>query len=537
MANMAEQRTALLSVSDKTGVVALAQALVDRGWQIVSTGGTAAALVEAGIPVRSIGELTGFPEMLAGRVKTLHPAVHAGILARRSIPEDMEGLDREGIQPIDLVAVNLYPFRQTVARPDVTLAEAVEQIDIGGPTLLRAAAKNHGDVVVACDPTDYEKVVALLDAEAEGEEHGDQRRRLAAGVYAHTSVYDAAVASYLRSFGLEVSGPPAEAIVSLVRIQELRYGENPDQAAAFYRDASRRPSGAAALKQLHGKELSYNNLLDVDGALGAIAPYLGASRAACAIVKHTTPCGLAVGRSTSEAFERALACDPVSAFGSTVAFNQPLAETVAEALCELFVECLIAPSYAEAALRILTQKKNLRILAPEDGDLQAHPGHLFPGMDARGVQGGLLLQTAPIPATAEELAAGEGVTAPTQRQPSSEEWEDLGFAWAAVQSVKSNAILLARGGATIGMGAGQMSRVDAVRLSGWKAGNAGHETEGSVLASDAFFPFRDGIDAAAELGVRAIVQPGGSIRDDEVVAAADEHGISMVMTGRRLFRH
>ncbi len=519
---MAEQRTALVSVSDKTGVVELAQALVDRGWQIVSTGGTAAALAEAGVPVRSIGELTGYPEMLAGRVKTLHPAVHAGILARRSIPEDMEALDREGIQPIDLVVVNLYPFRQTVARPDVTLAEAVEQIDIGGPTLLRAAAKNHRDVVVACDPADYERVLELLDAEAEGEEHGDRRRRLAASVYAHTSVYDAAVASYLRSFGREQSGPPAEAIVSLVRIQELRYGENPDQAAAFYRDASRRPSGAAALKQLHGKELSYNNLLDVDGALGAIAPYLGASRA---------------GRSTSEAFERALACDPVSAFGSTVAFNQPLAETVAEALCELFVECLVAPGYAEAALRSLTQKKNLRILAPEEGDLQVYPGHLFPGMDARGVQGGLLLQTAPIPATAEELAAREGVTVPTQRQPSSEEWDDLGFAWAAVQSVKSNAILLARGGATIGIGAGQMSRVDAVRLSGWKAGDAGHETEGSVLASDAFFPFRDGIDAAADLGVRAIVQPGGSVRDDEVVSAADEHGISMVMTGRRLFRH
>ena len=534
---MGERRTALVSVSDKTGVIELARALEERGWQIVSTGGTAAAIAEAGIPVRSIGELTGFPEMLGGRVKTLHPSVHGGILARRSVSGDMEALEREGVSPIDLVAVNLYPFRQTVAKPDVSLAEAVEQIDIGGPTLLRAAAKNHRDVVVACDPADYDEVLELLDAEARGEERGEHRRRLAAKVYAHTAAYDAAVAGYLRPFGSEKSGLAAEAIVSLVRVQELRYGENPDQAAAFYRNASRQPWGAAALAQLHGKELSYNNLLDVDGALASIAPYIGSSRAACAIVKHTTPCGLAVGRSTAEAFQRALACDPVSAFGSTIAFNQPLAETVAEALYELFVECLIAPGYAEGALRVLTQKKNLRILAPEDGKLRAYPGHLFPGLDARGVQGGLLLQTSPVPAAAEALATVTGVSVPTGRGPSEEEWDDLGFAWAAVQGVKSNAILLARGGATNGIGAGQMSRVDAVRLSGWKAAEAGHETEGSVLASDAFFPFRDGIDAAAELGVRAIVQPGGSVRDEEVVAAAEEHDIAMVMTSRRLFRH
>ena len=534
---MAETRTALVSVSDKTGLVELGQALVARGWRIVSTGGTAAELAEGGIPVLSISELTGVAEMLDGRVKTLHPAVHGGILARRSVTEDMEALAREEIEPIDLVAVNLYPFRQTVAKPDVTLAEAVEQIDIGGPTLLRAAAKNHRDVLVVCEPEDYEEALAVLDAEDEGEDCAERRRRLAAAVYAHTAAYDAAVARYLGPSDSERRSPPAETLLSLVRLQEMRYGENPDQAAALYRDASRRPWGIAALKQLHGKELSYNNLLDADGALAAVAPYLGDSKAACAIVKHTTPCGLAVGRSTAEAFERALACDPLSAFGSTVAFNQPLAETSAEALDQLFVECLIAPDYAEGALRILTRKKNLRILAPEDGDLVAYPGHLLPGFDARGVQGGLLLQSAPLAVDAAGLEGMDEVSVPTRRAPSLEEWEELGFAWAAVQAVKSNAILLAREGATIGIGAGQMSRVDAVRLAGWKAGEAGHATEGSVLASDAFFPFRDGIDAAAELGVRAIIQPGGSKRDDEAVAAADEHGITMVMTARRLFRH
>jgi phosphoribosylaminoimidazolecarboxamide formyltransferase/IMP cyclohydrolase len=533
---MAESRTALLSVSDKTGIVEFGKNLVDRGWDIVSTGGTAAELSKAGIPVRSVSEMTSFPEMLAGRVKTLHPAVHAGILARRNVPEDMESLGREGIRPIDLVAVNLYPFRRTIAKPDVTLSEAVEQIDIGGPTLLRAAAKNQSDVLVLCDPSDYEGALRLLADEAGGQAGGERRRGLAAKVYAHTAAYDAAVARYMGSFGPQNLAPPPEAAISLVRVQELRYGENPDQAASFYREASCRAWGVSALKQLHGKELSYNNLLDVDGALAAISPFLGDSRAACAIVKHTTPCGLAVGRSTAEAFERALACDPVSAFGSTVAFNQPLAETVAEALYELFVECLVAPDYADGALRLLMGKKNLRLLAPESGELEAYPGHLLPGLDARGVQGGLLLQSAPVPAVSEGLKDAE-VRVGSARGPSPEEWSDLGFAWAAVQVVKSNAILLAREGATVGIGAGQMSRVDAVRLAGWKASEAGHDTAGSILASDAFFPFRDGIDAAAELGVRAIVQPGGSVRDDEVIGAADEHGIAMVLTGRRLFRH
>ena len=388
-----------------------------------------------------------------------------------------------------------------------------------------------------CDPADYEEALRLLVEEAVGETGGEQRRKLAAKVYAHTAAYDAAVARYMGSFGAQHAAPPPEAALSLVRVQELRYGENPDQAASFYREASCRAWGVSALKQLHGKELSYNNLLDVDGALAAISPFLGDSRAACAIVKHTTPCGLAVGRSTAEAFERALACDPVSAFGSTVAFNQPLAETVAEALHELFVECLVAPDYADGALRLLMGKKNVRLLAPEGGELEAYPGQLLPGLDARGVQGGLLLQTAPRPAVSEDLQDAEGVRVPSSRSPSPEEWTELGFAWAAVQVVKSNAILLAREGGTVGIGAGQMSRVDAVKLAGWKAAAAGHETSGSVLASDAFFPFRDGIDAAAELGVRAIVQPGGSVRDDEVVAAADEHGIAMVLTGRRLFRH
>jgi phosphoribosylaminoimidazolecarboxamide formyltransferase/IMP cyclohydrolase len=532
---MESRRIALLSVSDKTGIAEFARELVERGWRIVSTGGTAAQLSAAEIPVTRVSELTGVPEMMGGRVKTLHPAVHAALLARRSVPEDMEALAAADIEPIDLVAVNLYPFRETVAKVDVSLAEVMEQIDIGGPTLLRASAKNHESVFALCDPEDYDVVLAALGA---GEEDPELRKGLAAKVYRHTATYDAAIAGYLESLAsAKKPHPPSEVFLSLVRVQEMRYGENPDQKAALYRDASTRRWGVPALSQLHGKELSYNNLLDVDGVLAAIAPFLGDSRAACAIVKHTTPCGLAVGRSTAEAFERALACDPVSAFGSTVAFNQPLAETVAEALYELFVECLIAPGFAEDALRILLEKKNLRILVAGEGGLQAYPGHVLAGLDARGVQGGLLLQSSPQPVPAGDLAEADGVTVPTRRSPVPEEWDDLGFAWAAVQGVKSNAILLARGGATIGIGAGQMSRVDAVRLAGWKAADAAHETEGSVLASDAFFPFRDGIDVAAEMGVTAIVQPGGSIRDGDVVAAADEHGIAMVMTGRRLFRH
>ena len=530
--------TALISVSDKTGAVDFATSLSERGWDVVSTGGTARQLRSAGLEVTAVEELTGFPEILDGRVKTLHPDVHAGILARRSVAGDMEQLDDHGIGPIDLVAVNLYPFRETVERPNVTLAEAQEQIDIGGPTLLRAAAKNHAFVWPVCDPADYGQVLEALD----DEDATELRRNLAAKVFHHTATYDAAIGGYLRTAtrdrdaGTEI---PGEMLWSLARVQELRYGENPDQRAAFFREATGRSWGIPALEQHQGRELSYNNLLDVDGALAAVAPFRSGDRAACAVIKHTNPCGLAVGRSAVEAYRKALACDPQSAYGSVVAFNQPVTEAVAEELAELFVECVVAPGYAEAALRILRDREKLRVLEPrgEDRDREGRGGHVRPGLRARGVRGGLLIQTEPEPVDPDGLAGGDGVEVPTKRQPSEEEWAELGFAWAAIQSVKSNAIVLAREGATIGVGAGQMSRVDAVEIAVRKARGFEHETSGSVLASDAFFPFRDGVDAAAEAGVRAVIQPGGSIRDEEVVEAADEHGIAMVFTGRRLFRH
>jgi len=531
-------RYALLSVSDKTGLVELGTALVELGWTLVSTGGTARVLRESDVPVIPISEFTGFPEILGGRVKSLHPAVHAGLLARLSVEQDVRDLERHELRPIGLVAVNLYPFRETVARADATLADALEQIDIGGPTMLRAAAKNHPFVWPVCDPEDYARVLAAIDAD---EDEPELRRELAAKVFHHTATYDAAVAGYLggeSGAATAEEDPPEEFLLSLVRTQGLRYGENPDQRAAFYRVASRPPVGIPALRQLHGKELSYNNILDLDGAFLAIAPFLGEEKAACAILKHTTPCGIAVGRSVAEAYRKALACDPVSAFGSTVVFSQPVTETVAEEMGDLFVECVVAPGYAAAALRILQEKPSLRILAPpEDVRFGAQVGQLATGLDIRGVLGGVLVQSSPTPAKPSSLRPGDAARVVTGRQPTDAEWDDLAFAWAAVGSVKSNAILLARDGASVGIGAGQMSRVDAVQLSARKARQAGLALEGLVLASDAFFPFRDGIDAAAEAGVTAVIQPGGSKRDDEAIAAADEHGMTMVLTGRRLFRH
>ena len=558
---------ALLSVSDKTGIETFGAQLVERGYEILSTGGTAAALREAGVEVTSVSDFTGFPEILGGRVKTLHPAVHAGLLARTSVEGDMEELAEQGLSPIGLVAVNLYPFRETVARPDTMFAEALEQIDIGGPTMLRAAAKNHPFVWPVCDPGSYGDVIEAID---EGGDQLDLRRRLATKVFEHTAAYDAAIAGYIG--GSERTGRamrtttgdegeagdwPEELLLSLVRVETLRYGENPDQPAAFYRSGAHAPAGIPGLEQIHGKALSYNNLLDVDGALTAIGPWLAGGRdaavegrvedapAACAILKHTTPCGLAVGHTVSDAYRKALACDPVSAFGSTVIFSQPITEAVAEELMGLFVECLVAPGCADAALALLQRKKNIRILLPAEGQhLRAPEGHVLEGVDVRGISGGVLVQAPPLPARPAEFRSSVAVM--SARQPSDAEWDDLAFAWAAAQSVKSNAILLARGGASIGIGAGQMSRVDAVRIARMKAEDAGllgatyvagDSDAGCVLASDAFFPFRDGIDAAVDAGVTAIVQPGGSKRDDEVVAAADEHGIAMVATGRRTFRH
>ncbi len=508
---------ALISVSDKRGAVEFAAGLVALGYEVVSTGGTAHTLVKGGVTVTPIEQVTGFAEMMDGRVKTLHPAVHGGILARRNVPGDLKELAAAGWAPIDLVAVNLYPFRETVARPDVTPEEAIEQIDIGGPSMLRSAAKNHDAVTVVVDPMDYRRVLEAL-------RHGGMtpalRRELAAKAFTHTAAYDGAIASWM-SGGTGATGDlPPTLVLVLERMQTLRYGENPHQRAAFYHTSE--VGGLASLTQLGGKELSFNNLLDVDAALTAIAPF--EREVACAIIKHTTPCGIAVGVNALEAYRRALATDPVSAFGSVIGFNTVVTAETAKVLAEQFVEVVVAPRFHPEAIEILTTKKNLRLVEVPRGDDQA--------LDFKRVRSGFLVQ--------ERLrydAAESDWKVVTRRAPDSAEMTDLRFAWAVVGSVKSNAILLARDCAAVGIGAGQMSRVDSTMLAVHKAREAGHETAGTVLASDAFFPFRDGVDAAARAGVRAIIQPGGSVRDAEVIAAADEHDMAMVFTGVRQFRH
>ncbi|HET7633041.1 MAG TPA: bifunctional phosphoribosylaminoimidazolecarboxamide formyltransferase/IMP cyclohydrolase [Gemmatimonadaceae bacterium] len=507
---------ALLSVSDKTGLVEFAQGLAGLGWELISTGGTARVLREAGIAVQDVSEATGFPEMLDGRVKTLHPVVHGGLLARRDLPEHMAALQEHGIPLIDLVVVNLYPFRQTAARPGVAPEDVIENIDIGGPSMLRSAAKNFASVFVVVDPGDYARVLAALGA---ADDDLDLRRLLAGKVYAHTAGYDAAIAAWFAAQRREKF--PQTVTMSFELAQSLRYGENPTQAAAFY--VEQPGAGLASLVQKGGKELSFNNLLDLEGALLAIEPF--GTQTACAIVKHTTPCGLAVGATAAEAYAKALACDPTSAFGSVIAFNVPVDDETARLVASLFVECIVAPAFADAAVEILGRKKNLRVL---EGSA-AWPAGSF---DYKRVRGGVLVQersVGPIDDT--------GWTVPTTRSPDSAELAELLFAWRAVASVKSNAIVLARGGATIGIGAGQMSRVDASFLAAHKARQQGHDTVGAVMGSDAYFPFRDGVDQAAQAGVKAIIQPGGSVRDPEVIAAADEHGMAMVFTGKRQFRH
>jgi len=515
---------ALLSVSDKSGLVPFARALAERGWTLLSTGGTARTLRDAGLEAIEVSEVTGHPEMMEGRVKTLHPAVHAGLLGRRANNVDMAQMHQFGYEPIDLVAVNLYPFRETVARPGVTREEAIENIDIGGPSMLRSAAKNHESVFVVIDPADYDRVLAALDASEE--DAARLRRALAARVYDHTSAYDRAIADYLSAAESEApEGFPTALSLRLEKVQDLRYGENPDQPAAFYREAGAPDAGLAGLTQLHGKELSFNNLLDVDAAVQAVSAWAGESLAACAIIKHTTPCGLAVGADAPEAYRKALSTDPTSAFGSVIAFNVEVDERAADLLRPNFVEAIVAPAFAEGALRVLREKKNLRLIV-----LPAAAGEA--GLDFKRVRGGFLAQT-----RLSMRFPEEGWRVVTRRPPTDAELEDLRFAWRAVATVKSNAILLARGGMALGIGAGQMSRVDSSRIAVMKARDNGIDLAGAALASDAFFPFRDGVDAAAEAGVRAIVQPGGSVRDEEVIAAADEHGIAMLFTGRRLFRH
>ena len=510
---------ALLSVSDKTGLTDFASALHTLGWELLSTGGTAKAIRDAGIPCADVSAVTQFPEMLDGRVKTLHPAVHGGLLARRDLPEHMAAIAAHGIQPIDLVCVNLYPFRATARRAGVAPHEVIEQIDIGGPSMVRSAAKNFESVYTVVDPADYERVLASITAGVASTDASDLRRTLAAKVFEHTAAYDAAIA---RWFAAQRGDRfPERLTIALEHQQSLRYGENPGQNAAFYVDEP--GAGLGALRQLGGKELSFNNLLDLEGALLASDPFAGET--ACAIVKHTTPCGLATGSSAVEAYKKALACDPTSAFGAVIAFTVPVDLEAAKAVASLFVECVMAPKFEPDALAILLEKKNLRVL---EGTATVPTG----SFDLKTVRGGVLVQER---ASARLDDADWQVV--SERKPTAAEYKDLLFAWRAVASVKSNAIVLARDGATIGIGAGQMSRVDAAFLAAHKATAASHTTAGSSLGSDAFFPFRDGIDQAAAAGVTAIVQPGGSVRDADVIAAANEHGIAMIFTGRRTFRH
>ncbi|HEX2167722.1 MAG TPA: bifunctional phosphoribosylaminoimidazolecarboxamide formyltransferase/IMP cyclohydrolase [Longimicrobiales bacterium] len=513
---------ALLSVSDKTGIVDLARELHGMKWDILSTGGTARMLREAGLPVRDVSEVTHHPEMMDGRVKTLHPAVHAGILARRERPDDMAALEAHGYAPIDMVVVNLYPFHEAVAAGS-ELGVAMEKVDIGGPTMLRAAAKNHASLLVMVDPQDYARVA---DALREGGELVDLRRELAGKVFAHTAAYDAAIAGYFaRAAGGGAGEWPASLRLDLSRVQSLRYGENPDQAASFYAEADAPAGSLPHLRQLHGKELSFNNLLDVEAAVTAATAFAG-EQPACVIVKHTTPCGVAVAGSHLEAYRKALSGDPVSAFGGIVAVNGTLEADVAAELASTFLEIVIAPAFSEEAVAVLTKKKNLRLI-----ELPIEPATAGE-LDYKRVRGGFLVQQRMSMRIDES-----GWTIATKRQPTPKEMDDLRFAWRVAASVKSNAIVIAGGGRTLGIGAGQMSRVDSSRIAVMKARDQNADTNGSALASDAFFPFRDGIDAAAEAGVACIIQPGGSVRDEEVIGAADEHGIGMVFTGRRVFRH
>lgn len=510
-----ERPRALISVSDKRGIAAFASTLVGMGWEIVSTGGTARLLREEGIVVTTVDAVTGFPEILDGRVKTLHPAVHAGLLARPDDAEHRRQLAEHRLLRFQLVAVNLYPFQATIANPDVTLADAIENIDIGGPSMLRSAAKNHEHVLPVVDPRDYARVLHLIASKGLTPEI---RREFAAKVFTHTADYDNAIAGYLTP---KEDALPARVTLAMERRQELRYGENPVQRAGLY--VTEEPRGIGDLTQRQGKELSFNNLLDIDAAMMAVANW--PHRVAAAVVKHTTPCGLALGRTPAEAFQRARATDPTSAFGSVIAFNTVVDLATAEAMADLFVEVVVAPAFHAEALAQFSNKKNLRVVELPVPSSQ-------PSLDWKRIRGGFLIQDA-----YRFDASEEGWSTPTARHPTTQELDDLRFAWTAVATVKSNAILLARAEQAIGIGAGQMSRVDAAFLAVHKAQEAGHLVAGSVLASDGFFPFRDGVEQAAAAGVRAIIQPGGSVRDAEVIAAADAHGIAMVMTGHRMFRH
>jgi len=511
-------RRALISVSDKRGLIPFATGLKELDVEILSTGGTCRALRDAGIDVIEVSEKTGFPEIMDGRVKTLHPTIHGGLLGRRGTDEKV--MDEHGIEPIDLLAVNLYPFEQTIAREDATIDDAIENIDIGGPAMIRAASKNHDGVAVVVDPEDYDGVLESLQ---QNELSLDSRRRLAAKAYAHTASYDTAITKYL-SESLD-DDPLGDRILYSGRLVErMRYGENPHQAAAFYIDQQAPQGSLATAEQLQGKALSYNNIADSDAALECVKQF---SAPACVIVKHANPCGVAVAGTILEAYEKAFKTDPTSAFGGIIAFNQPLDASTAKAIIDRqFVEVIVAPSIDSDAASVLTEKKNVRVL--QTGDWAESTGNF----DLKKVSGGLLVQGSDLgKITADDLKVV------TEKAPTPQQIEDMLFAWTVVKYVKSNAIIFCKDNMTIGVGAGQMSRVYSTKIAAIKAADEGLEVKGSVMASDAFFPFRDGIDAAAETGIAAIIQPGGSMRDDEVIQAANEHGLAMVFTGMRHFRH
>ncbi|HET7200302.1 MAG TPA: bifunctional phosphoribosylaminoimidazolecarboxamide formyltransferase/IMP cyclohydrolase [Burkholderiales bacterium] len=516
-------RTALVSVSDKTGLAEFARGLARLKIKILSTGGTAKFLAEHGARVTEVADYTGFPEMLDGRVKTLHPRLHAGILALRDSPAHLAAIKAAEIDPIDLIVVNLYPFAQTVAKPDCNLAEALESIDIGGPAMLRAGAKNFAGVAVVTDPSDYPKLLAEMEAQA-GALSERTRFALARKAFAHSAAYDVAISSYLAELapGARAESFPDSLALQFEKVQDLRYGENPHQAGAFYRDPRSAPGGIAGYVQLQGKELSFNNIADADAAWECVKSF---DEPACVIVKHANPCGAAIGKTQRDAYDLAFATDPASAFGGVVAFNRELGAEAAEAVCRQFVEVVIAPGIPAETRSVLATKPNVRALS-------VTLAHTPQRHELRGVAGGLLLQSPD-----SRNVKGSDLRIATRSKPTPRQLGDLLFAWRVAKYVKSNAIVFCKDGRTLGIGAGQVSRVDAARVAVLKAKGTGLALENSVVASDAFFPFRDGIEVVAKAGAKAVIQPGGSLRDEEVIAVADELGLAMVFTGVRHFRH
>ncbi|WP_445373833.1 bifunctional phosphoribosylaminoimidazolecarboxamide formyltransferase/IMP cyclohydrolase [Photorhabdus tasmaniensis] len=522
-------RRALLSVSDKSGIVEFAKALSQRGVELLSTGGTAHLLADSGLKVTEVSDYTGFPEMMDGRVKTLHPKVHGGILGRRG--QDDEIMEQHQISPIDMVVVNLYPFAQTVAKTDCTLEDAVENIDIGGPTMVRSAAKNHKDVAIVVNSNDYEKIIEEMD-NSQGSLTQSTRFDLAIKAFEHTAAYDSMIANYFGKLVPPYYGDttqpsgrfPRTLNLNFTKKQDMRYGENSHQDAAFYIEENISEASIATATQLQGKALSYNNIADTDAALECVKEF---SEPACVIVKHANPCGVAIGKNIHEAYDHAFRTDPTSAFGGIIAFNRELDTKTAQAIIDRqFVEVIIAPSINEDALPVLATKQNVRVLVSGEWETRVA------GLDFKRVNGGLLVQDRDL-----GMVTTDSLRVVSKRQPTEQEMKDALFCWKVAKFVKSNAIVYAKNDMTIGIGAGQMSRVYSAKIAGIKAADEGLEVQGCAMASDAFFPFRDGIDAAAAVGVSCVIQPGGSIRDDEVIAAADEHGLAMIFTGMRHFRH